>query len=52
VSLMLVMQQILLARKRDKTALRRFVKAALWICWTVVAWGNLFEVLGLWLSIY
>ncbi|WP_424138069.1 hypothetical protein [Roseomonas chloroacetimidivorans] len=31
VPLMLVAQQILLAWKRDKEALRRFVEAALWI---------------------
>ena len=52
VSLMLVMQQIPLAWKRDEVALRRFVEAALWICRTGAPWRDLPECLGLWSSVY
>ena len=52
VSLMLVVQQIPLAWKRDEAGLRRFVEAALWICRTGAPWRDLPEVLGLWSSVY
>jgi transposase len=51
-SLMLVMQQIPLVWKRDEATLRRFVEAALWICWTGAPWRDLSEALGLWSSVY
>jgi transposase len=52
VSLMLVMQQIPLAWKRDEAALRRFVEAVLWICRTGAPWRDLPETLGAWSSVY
>ncbi len=52
VSLMLVMQQIPLAWKRDGAALRRFVEAALWICRTGAPWRDLPQTLGQWSSVY
>lgn len=52
VSLMLVVQQIPLAWKRDEGALRRFVEAALWIGRTGAPWRDLPEALGLWSSVY
>ena len=51
-SLMLVMQQIPLAWKRDEAALRRFVEAALWLCRTGAPWRDLPEALGQWPSVY
>jgi transposase len=51
-SLMLVMQHIPLAWKRDEAALRRFVEAVLWICRTGAPWRDLPEVLGQWPSVY
>lgn len=51
-SLMLVMQQIPRAWKRDEAALRRFVEAALWICRTGAPWRDLPETLGYWASVY
>jgi transposase len=50
-SLLLVMQQIPLAWKRDEVALRRFVEAALWIGRTGAPWRDLPEALGLWSSV-
>jgi transposase len=52
VSLMLVMQQIPFAWKRDEAALRRFIEAALWICRTGAPWRDLPETLGTWSSVY
>ena len=46
VSLMLVMQRIPFAWKRNEAALRRFVEAALWICRTGAPWRDLPEALG------
>ena len=51
-SLMLVMQQIPRAWKRDEAALRRFVEAALWVCRTGAPWRDLPDALGCWASIY
>lgn len=51
-SLMLVMQQIPRAWKRDERALRRFVEAALWIGRTGAPWRDLPDVLGCWASAY
>lgn len=51
-SLMLVMQQIPRAWKRDEAALRRFIEAVLWICRTGAPWRDLPEALGRWPSIY
>lgn len=51
-SLMLVMQQIRRAWKRDEKALRRFVEAALWICRTGAPWRDLPDTLGCWASVY
>ncbi|RKJ96070.1 IS5 family transposase [Pseudoroseomonas wenyumeiae] len=51
-SLMLVMQQIPRAWKRDEVALRRFIAAALWICRTGAPWRDLPEALGQWSSVY
>jgi transposase len=51
VSMMLVVQQIPLAWKRDEGGLRRFVEAALWICRTSAPWRDLPEALGLWSSV-
>jgi transposase len=51
-SVMLVVQQIPHAWKRDEVALRRFVEAALWICRTGAPWRDLPETLGLWSTVY
>jgi len=51
-SLMLVMQQIPRAWKRDQAALRHFVEAALWICRTGAPWRDLPDALGHWPSVY
>ncbi|WP_277819405.1 transposase [Teichococcus vastitatis] len=51
-SLMLVMQQIPRAWKRDEVALRRFIAAALWICRTGAPWRDLPEALGPWSTVY
>ena len=51
-SLMLVMQQIPRAWKRDEAALRHFVEAVLWICRTGAPWRDLPDALGCWASIY
>jgi transposase len=51
-SLMLVLQRIPLAWKRDDVALRRFIDAALWICRTGAPWRDLPEALGIWSSVY
>lgn len=51
-SLMLVIQRIPHAPKRDEAALRRFVAAALWICRTGAPWRDLPEALGHWSSVY
>ena len=51
-SLMLVMQQIPRAWKRDEAALRHFVEAALWICRTGAPWRDLPDALGHWPSVY
>ena len=51
-SLMLVMQQIPRAWKRDEAALRRFVGAALWVCRTGAPWRDLPGTLGCWASVY
>ena len=51
-SLMLTMQQIPHAWKRDEAALRRFVGAALWIGRTGAPWRDLPDELGLWSSVY
>ncbi len=52
VSLMLVVQRIPLAWKRNEAALRRFVEAALGICRTGAPWRDLPETLGAWSSVY
>ena len=51
-SLMLTMQQIPHAWKRDEAALRRFVEAALWIGRTGAPWRDLPGDLGHWPSVY
>ncbi len=51
-SLMLVMQPIPRAWRRDEAALRRFVEAALWVCRTGAPWRDLPDALGCWASIY
>ena len=51
-SLMLVMQQVPLAWKRNEAALRRFVEAVLWICRTGAPWRDLPDALGRWPSVY
>ena len=51
-SLMLTMQQIPHAWKRDEAALRRFVEAALWIGRTGAPWRDLPGDLGCWPSVY
>ena len=50
-SLMLTMQQIPRAWKRDEVALRRFVEAALWIGRTGAPWRDLPDDLGCWPSV-
>jgi len=51
-SLMLTMQQLPRAWKRDETVLRRFVEAALWIGRTGAPWRDLPDGLGRWPSVY
>ena len=51
-SLMLTMQQIPHAWKRDEAALRCFVEAVLWICRTGAPWRDLPDDLGHWPSVY
>jgi transposase len=51
-SLMLVMQQIPRAWKRDEVPLRRFIAAAFWIGRTGAPWRDLPEALGPWSTVY
>ena len=52
VSLMLVVQRIPPAWKRNEAALPGFVEAAPWICRTGAPWRHLPETLGAWSSVY
>ena len=51
-SLLLAIQGLPRAWKRDEGALRRFVEAALWICRTGAPWRDLPAALGHWASVY
>jgi transposase len=51
-SLLLAIQGLPRAWKRDESALRRFVEAALWICRTGAPWRDLPATLGHWASVY
>jgi transposase len=51
-SLLLAIQDLPRAWKRDEGALRRFVEAALWICRTGAPWRDLPATLGHWASVY
>jgi transposase len=51
-SLMMVIQRIPHAWKRDEVALRRFVEAVIWILRTGAPWRDLPETLGYWPSVY
>ncbi len=51
-SLMLVIQRIPNAWKRDEVALRRLIEAVLWILRTGAPWRDLPDTLGQWPSVY
>jgi transposase len=51
-SLLIVIQRIPHAWKRDEAALRRFLEAVLWIVRTGAPWRDLAETLGYWSSVY